>query len=107
MGNVDNINFIIDSLNVREYFNVMVDKQHVKQGKPHPEIYELIVSELKVAANSTIAFEDSKEGVTSALKAGLRVIGIGTSHKKEEFMEWGIENCVANFEEYMDKYFQQ
>jgi beta-phosphoglucomutase len=106
MSNAENVNFIINSLNIREYFDVMVDRQYVKQGKPHPEIYELILSKLNVEARNAIAFEDSKEGITSALKAGMNVVGICTSHKEAEFISWGVEYCVANFEEYLDKYFQ-
>jgi beta-phosphoglucomutase len=104
MGNVDNIDFILDNLKVREYFDVIIGGDQVNHGKPHPEIYERVLSNLELEAEDTLVFEDSQGGVISAHGAGLKVIGVSTTHHPSDFEAWGVEDCVADFNEYLEKY---
>lgn len=101
-SNIENLNFIIDSLEVRPYFDMMVCGDEVAEGKPHPEIYQRILSALKTDAAHCIAFEDSHGGVISAQKAGIPVIGVCTSHSRQEFKSWGVGRCIDHFEEYIN-----
>jgi HAD superfamily hydrolase (TIGR01509 family) len=48
----------------------------VAEGKPHPEPYLTAAARLGVAPESCVAIEDSPTGMTSALAAGCRVIGV-------------------------------
>ncbi len=105
MSNVDNISFIIDSLGIRSYFDFIAGEENVKQGKPLPEIYELVLSTIKIKPEDAVVFEDSPTGVKSAQQAGIDVIGICTSHSKDEFKKWGVNISINNFEEYIDNYF--
>ncbi len=45
-------------------------------GKPDPAIYRHALAELGVAADEAVAIEDSGSGVTSAVGAGIRTLGI-------------------------------
>ncbi len=105
MSNIENISFIIDSLGIRSYFDCIAGEENVTQGKPHPEIYELVLSTFKIKTQDAIVFEDSHSGVKSAQEANIPVIGICTSHSKEEFKKWGVNISINNFEEYIDNYF--
>ncbi|WP_154179322.1 HAD family hydrolase [Vibrio furnissii] len=51
------------------YFDAVATGCEVSQGKPHPEIYLLAASRLDVAPTQCLAFEDSNNGVRSAVAA--------------------------------------
>ena len=57
-------------------FGAIVAGDDVTFGKPHPESYLLAASLLGVDARDCVALEDSPTGITSALAAGARTIGI-------------------------------
>jgi len=59
---------------VREYFELILAREDYRQSKPHPEPYLTALDRLSVAAERSIAVEDSARGLQSALAAGLRCI---------------------------------
>ena len=59
---------------VREYFDLILAREDYRQSKPHPEPYLTALDRLSVAAERSIAVEDSARGLQSALAAGLRCI---------------------------------
>jgi beta-phosphoglucomutase-like phosphatase (HAD superfamily) len=76
--------FILDGLNIRHFFKQVVTAEEIAHGKPNPEIYLLAAQKLAVTPQNCIAFEDSLSGIKSAQAAGLKVIGITTTHSAEE-----------------------
>lgn len=54
---------------LNRYFDAVATGCEVSQGKPHPEIYLLAASRLDVAPAQCLAFEDSNNGVRSAVAA--------------------------------------
>jgi HAD superfamily hydrolase (TIGR01509 family) len=101
MGCWENIDLVINSLGVRYYFDVIVSGDEVKRGKPYPDIYELALSQLSICSKDAIVFEDTLNGVISAQKAGISVIGVTSSHSEKEFNSWGVDLCVKDFDEYI------
>jgi len=59
---------------VREYFDMILAREDYGQSKPHPEPYLTALGRLSVAAERSIAIEDSARGLQSALNAGLRCV---------------------------------
>lgn len=57
-------------------FDIVVAGDDVRHPKPHPEPYLAAAAGLGVAIGECIALEDSVPGVTSALRAGARVIAV-------------------------------
>jgi beta-phosphoglucomutase len=100
MGCRENIDLVINTLGVKHYFDAIVSGDDVKKGKPHPDIYNLTLSLLNINPDDAIVFEDTYKGVISAQQAGIRVIGLCSSHSKKEFKNWGVTMCINNFEEY-------
>ena len=93
-GNVD---LTMDKLHLREYFDLIIDKTHVTNGKPDPEVYLTTVEKLAVKKDDCIVFEDSLAGIASAISAGLRVVGVTTGHDREELLEAGVTRVIDNF----------
>ncbi len=57
-----------------DYFDVILGGDHVKNGKPDPEIYLKTCAALDVNPAETFAIEDSFNGIHSAHSAGINVI---------------------------------
>ena len=79
-----NLDFVLDEANLRPYFNVLVDISAVAKGKPAPDLFLKAAAELRVKPEQCVAFEDSYPGVASALAAGMRVVGVTTTHTAAE-----------------------
>lgn len=56
----------------------------VERGKPFPDPYLVGLSRLRLSADDVIAVEDAPAGVESARAAGLRVVGLTTTHTRDE-----------------------
>ena len=93
-GNVD---LVMERLNLRGHFDVILDATDVTNGKPDPEIYLTVVKRLGFEKNRCVVFEDSLSGIQSALGAGLRVVGVTTTHTREELLEEGVTMVIDHF----------
>ncbi|WP_419904969.1 HAD family hydrolase [Kiloniella sp.] len=56
------------------YFNTIVTRDDVNNGKPHPEPYLSAAGRLQVKPENCLALEDSHNGVRSAHGAGMQTI---------------------------------
>ncbi len=82
-----NIEFMFNKLPLRKYFSAVVNASHITNGKPHPEIFERAAKEINADPNKCIAFEDSIAGISSAKAAGMRVVGLTTTHSEADLTE--------------------
>lgn len=64
----------------RSIFPVVVAGDMVSRKKPAPDAYLLALKLLGKGAESCVAIEDSRNGVQSALTAGLRVIAVRSAY---------------------------
>jgi beta-phosphoglucomutase family hydrolase len=76
----DNVNFLLDGAGLRTAFHVVVDGHQVARPKPHPDIYLRAAELLGERPENCVVFEDSHSGVAAGLSAGMRVIGLTTTH---------------------------
>ena len=79
-----NIDFMFDHIPMRRYFDVVVNSSHIRKGKPDPEIYFKAAELLQVAPENCLVFEDAVVGINSAKAAGMKVIGVLTTHSAAE-----------------------
>ncbi len=80
----ENVDFILDELEIRNYFDGIVDSTSISKGKPDPEIYLKCANSLNTLPVNCLVFEDSLPGVEAANAAGMKVIGVTTTHNREE-----------------------
>jgi beta-phosphoglucomutase len=79
-----NLNFVIEALGLNGQFHLLVDASFVERSKPYPDIYLKTAELLGVMTNNCIVFEDSVSGINAAKAAGMDVIGLLTTHKRDE-----------------------
>lgn len=83
----DNTSLILELTGLRKYFNAVVDGHKVKLPKPNPQVYEVIAIALNTSPGDCLVFEDSKAGVLSAKRAGMKVVAV-SDHQIIEADHW-------------------
>ncbi len=68
---------ILDKLNIREKFDVVIDGNKVSNAKPDPEVFLNGAAELGVSPSDCLVFEDAQAGIDAARNGGMHCIGIG------------------------------
>ena len=76
----ENVNFLLDRARLRGFFRVVVDGHQVERPKPNPDIYLRAAQLLNTEPARCLVFEDSHSGIAAAVAAGMRVIGLTTTH---------------------------
>ena len=93
-----NIDFVLDNLQIRHYFQSLISADDVRKSKPDPETYLKCAERLKVSSKNCIVFEDAPKGVESALNAGMNCVVLTTLHEAHEFS--GYTNIIAVVKDY-------
>ncbi len=79
-----NIDFILDGLGIRAEFDAVIGGAEVTKGKPDPEIYLRAAGLVHVSPEDCWVIEDSLQGIEAGLSAGMKVVGMTTSHSPDE-----------------------
>jgi len=74
----------------RRMFPVVAAGDMVVNKKPAPDVYQLAVNLLDQNAEDCIAIEDSRNGVQSALAAGLRVVAVRSDFARDDDLQGSI-----------------
>jgi beta-phosphoglucomutase len=78
-------------------FDAVCTIEDVRRAKPDPEMYLLSVEQLGVAADRTLAFEDSPVGIESAVVAGLDCVGVESSFAAGSLRALGAKWTIKDF----------
>jgi HAD superfamily hydrolase (TIGR01509 family) len=70
------IEAILERLQLRDAFTLIVDGSEVVHGKPDPEAYLVTARKLGVEPAQCVVFEDSHVGVVAAKRAGMYCIAV-------------------------------
>ena len=92
-----NIDFVLDGLSIRKYFEAIVSADDVTKSKPNPETWLKCADKLNLPPHNCLVFEDSPKGAES-LNAGMRSLIITTLHKKDEFGNY--KNVIGFIDDY-------
>jgi len=95
-----NVDFVLDGLNIRHYFDAIVTADDVAQSKPHPATFLKAAEQLGVPPQDCLVFEDAPKGVEAALNAGMQSVVLTTMHGKAEFAAY--PNSRAFVADYTD-----
>lgn len=72
-----NAPFIIDLLNLQDYFVAIIDGNKVKDPKPHPEVFLNAAKAMALNPADCVVFEDAESGIQAAKAGGFFAIGVG------------------------------
>ena len=93
-----NIDFTLDALGIRPYFNAIIGSEAVSKGKPDPEVFLKSAERLGLPSVQCVAFEDSTSGIEAAKAAGMKVVGLATTHTEKELKPLGLQAIISHYE---------
>lgn len=79
-----NLDMILGKVPIREKLSSLLASENVKMHKPDPEVYLTSARNLGVSPDQCVVFEDSFSGVSAAINAGMKVVGVLSSHTRNE-----------------------
>lgn len=75
-----NIEAILAALDISAYFDAVASAEDVERGKPDPQIFLAAAGKVGAAPERCVVVEDAPAGVEAARRAGMRSIGVLSSH---------------------------
>ncbi len=78
------LDIVVDSLKIREKFDVLQSSDGIDKGKPEPEIYLKTCEKLFVPPQECCVLEDSENGVLAGKRAGCWVIAIPSEYTQSQ-----------------------
>lgn len=101
----ENLEFVLRASGIEQLFDAAVDGHQVANPKPWPDIYLRAAALLGIEPAKCIVFEDSFTGIEAAQAAGMRVVGVQTTHRYlpdvdfsiRDFDDPGLEAFVSEF----------
>jgi beta-phosphoglucomutase len=97
-----NMELIAGKLDLFPYLESALASEHVTKHKPHPEVYLKSAANMGVNPDRCLVFEDSFSGATAGLEAGMKVVGVLSSHSKNE-----LPACHYYIEDYRNLSIEQ
>jgi beta-phosphoglucomutase family hydrolase len=91
----ENVDFVLDGSGLRRYFQVVVDGHQVRNPKPDPEIFLRAAEMMDVPPCDCIVFEDSLPGLEAARHAGMRTVGVKTTHTELPDADLAIDDFLS------------
>ena len=95
-ASVRNTNFVVDGLNIRQYFSQIITAEDVTNGKPHPETFLSAAVALGVKPENCVVFEDVLSGAEAAERAGMKTVILTTTFAHEEVSKYPSVIKVIN-----------
>ena len=76
---VDNV---LGRFDLAPRFQFILTAEDVRQGKPHPEIYQLAAKRFTIEPAELLVLEDSQNGCRSAVAAGALAVAVPAGHSR-------------------------
>ena len=97
-----NLDAIISALGLGKYFAAVAAAEDVTEGKPDPQVFLAAAAKLGVGPRACVVIEDAPAGTEAARRAGMRSIGVLSSHA-----ELRADIVVRTLEELHDDAFDE
>jgi beta-phosphoglucomutase len=94
-----NIDAVFDALGIGKYFDAVMSSEEVRAGKPEPDVFLMAAEKMSVAPEHCIVVEDAPAGIEAARRAGMKSIGVLTTHSelKADVVVPGLDQLPEDF----------
>jgi beta-phosphoglucomutase len=83
-GPPENVDLLLTRLNIKQFFDVVITAENVKNGKPAPDVFLICAERLNIPPENCIVIEDAPVGIEAAKRAHMSSIALTTTHPKTE-----------------------
>lgn len=116
MAKREEIEYVLDRANLRQYFTTIVSAEDCENCKPDPEVFFKGFNSLDalrtakgrnpIVHGECVVIEDSAAGVQGAKKAGMKTLGITNTVSEKVLREAGADVVSKNLNDWMPDSFQ-
>ena len=92
-----NVRLGLRLLELESFFQAAVTAEHVQRGKPAPDVFLQAAEKVRTEPKRCVVFEDAPSGVAAARAAGMKVVGVTTTHPGGHLE--GVDREVARLDE--------
>jgi HAD superfamily hydrolase (TIGR01509 family) len=95
---------MLDEMNIKDAFDLIITSEQVKNKKPDPEVYNIIMEHYSATPDKCLIFEDSYTGVLAASRAGIEVVNIYDKYadlNRDQINEL-TDYRIDNFRQFID-----
>jgi len=89
----EEVQTVVNQLQIKDIFKVIVSSRDVKRGKPDPEPYLLTAEKLDIPYENCAVIEDSENGIRSAIAAGMKCIAIPNTENRDKLT---LAHCIID-----------
>lgn len=82
-----NVDLLLKSLNIKDYFDVIITAEDVENGKPAPDVFLRAAQKVSIEPRNTVVIEDAPVGIEAARNAGMKTIALTTTHDRSSLIE--------------------
>ena len=93
----ENRKLVFDACGLHSRVDVVVGGEDVTRGKPAPDIFLKAAARLGIDPGDCVAFEDGRNGVLSAVAAGMAVVGVVTTTPAPTLLAAGCFCSLTDF----------
>lgn len=99
------LSVVLEKLDLKQKFDVLVSSDEISKGKPHPETYLRTCEKLSLPPPQCIVLEDSTNGAMAAKSAGCYVIAVPCTYSKGQdfsfcdFTASSLQDAATHIEE--------
>jgi beta-phosphoglucomutase-like phosphatase (HAD superfamily) len=75
-------------------FAAIASLEDIERGKPDPQVFLVAARKAEVAPSRSVVFEDAPVGIQAAKAAGMRAVGVTTTHPAKSLWDAGADEVV-------------
>lgn len=99
-GVLPNLELTVESCGLIGRFAAIASLEDIRHGKPDPQVFLVAASKAGVTPAHAVVFEDAPVGIQAAKAAGMRAVGVTTSHSAETLWRAGADEVVETLAGY-------
>ena len=92
-----NIEVVLERIGLEDRFSAILAAEDVERGKPDPQVFLLAAQRIAVPPRRCVVFEDAHVGIEAARAAGMKVVGVSTTHRAQSLR--GADRVVQRLDE--------
>jgi beta-phosphoglucomutase family hydrolase len=94
-----NVECVLELTGLAGYFGDIAASEDVSRGKPDPEVFLKAAAKLGVDPVACVVIEDAQVGLRAAKAAGMKALGVTTTHPREALAPEQPDRIVASLQE--------